>query len=176
MIFLKENIKAVLVLICVSLVLSGSVYLYNKGYSKGEEFVQSLWNKDKVARDAAIKSAEKNYQDLKDSHSKESRDLELAFKKEKIKYEEALNIARTDYTNRLRSSETRSAIYKRQAEAGSAQCGDLANHTTELDRTLEEGRGLVREFRETLRQRDREVELLLSQIKLDRRILEDSNE
>lgn len=87
------------------------------------------------------------------------------------KYEEVLRTVKRDYDNRLLQSKARSSVYERQASAGTFECRSLGSHTTELDRTLEEGRYLVEELRATLELRENQLIQLGNQISADRKVL-----
>lgn len=69
----------------------------------------------------------------------------------------ALAAIANQHAARMRNSENRAATYRHMSESGAAESAALAAHAAELDRTLEEGRRLVAELRETLGQRDTEV-------------------
>ena len=69
----------------------------------------------------------------------------------------ALAAIADQHAARMRNSENRAAAYHRMSESGAAESAALAAHTAELDRTVEEGRRLVAELRETLGQRDSEI-------------------
>lgn len=87
------------------------------------------------------------------------------------RHAQALADLTADYTQRLLKSEDRAGIYKRQSQGSTAERNYLASHAAELDRSLEEGRSLVRELGETVRQRDSTIRLLSEQILADRRLL-----
>lgn len=69
----------------------------------------------------------------------------------------ALAAIADQHAARMRNSENRAATYRRMSESGAAESAALAAHAAELDRTVEEGRHLVAELRETLGQRDKEL-------------------
>ena len=69
----------------------------------------------------------------------------------------ALAAIANQHAARMRNSENRAATYRHMSKSGAAESAALAAHAAELDRTLEEGRRLVAELRETLGQRDKEL-------------------
>lgn len=150
----------------------GLYWTYSLGSTNGKAEVQALWNKDieqrtKVINDllAKIQVAEFDNRVL---NKRIDDDLVQSRKELAI----ALNAANTEYTTRLRLSESRASTYKRMSESGTSERTDLANHAAELDRSLEEGRSLVRELRETLGQRDKELTALTERIKNDQRLFQ----
>lgn len=83
----------------------------------------------------------------------------------------ALADLRADLDGRLQLATTRQGIYQRQAQGSTAERNYLASHAAELDRSLEQGRSLVRELGETLRQRDSTIRSLSEQIIADRLLI-----
>jgi hypothetical protein len=86
--------------------------------------------------------------------------LNERIKENKAAHDAAIATATYTFTERLRKSEGRAKAYSDMSQAGAAERSALADHATKLDRSLEEGRHLVRELRETLGQRDREIMML----------------
>lgn len=83
----------------------------------------------------------------------------------------ALAALRTDFAERLLTSTSRATAYERLSRGTATERDRLVQHTAELDRTLEEGRSLVRELRQTLGQCEITVGVLGTQILLDRDLL-----
>lgn len=85
-------------------------------------------------------------------------------------HEDTINALNSGYSDRMRNMQKRIQEYARITEGSSAKCRDLADHTAQLDRTLEEGRHLVGELRAGIEFRDNQLkkvgELLLSERKL----------
>ncbi len=145
---------------------------YVKGSETGAEKVQKLWDADKqAAREAHDELVQKlAKQEAVHATDQEHTALQLAQAREASSM--ALTAQRTRYEQRLLQSAHRDEVYRDQAQASPASCLDLAGHAAKLDRSLEEGRGLVRELRETLGLRDRQVILLGEQIMSDRKLFE----
>lgn len=158
--------------IATGIFILGILYgIYHYGYKRGEADLQVLWNQERDAHNAIIDKLEAAYARLEVVHRAENTRIthELA------QAEKALDVAlaeqRAEFERRLHSSSERAAFYERQASSGAAQCRDLAGHAAELDRTLEEGRGLVSDLRRTLRLRDEQLRQLGRQILNDRALL-----
>lgn len=97
----------------------------------------------KTARlEDAVKSTESELIKLKESHAK------------------TIDSINRNYADRLRAADARSNRYKQMSRGTEAERNYLAKHATELDRTIEEGRHLVRELRETLGLREDELRRL----------------
>lgn len=155
-----------------ALILIGSgttTYAWFKGHKAGELKVQTAWDLDRAKRDRAtnvllVKLREKDQQSASETvriSNDLSKTLDDAAR--------AIADAHAASNRRLRDSEARARLYSGYAEAGPTERANLASHAAQLDKSLEEGRGLVEEFRITLGQRDREVVLLGQQIVSDRK-------
>lgn len=141
-------------------------------YKEGQEKTQAAWDLERQQTTARMNVLQGKYDALSLEHSGESTRIANALKAQDETHKQVLAGIAADAAVRLRSSEDRAAIYQRQAQGGAAQCGDLASYAAQLDRALEQGRSLEREYRETLGLRDQQIILLGSQIKADRKVLE----
>ena len=146
----------------------GSAYFL--GSANGSTKVQTKWDADSKARSKAIDAVRLELATQETQHKAESKRIEDGFNTIKEKHEKSLVALQLEYTSRLRTSETRGSVYKRQAEGGTLERDRLVEFTTELDRTLEEGRGLVRELGQTLGQCEQQRQLFSEQITNDRRL------
>lgn len=149
------------------LVLLGSK-LHSHIYESGASSVQEEWDKDKMEYAKAIALLEHEYAQKEEAHREENRRISSELSQANLDHANALGAARLEYAQRLRVAEQRLVIYQRQAQGGASERGDLADHAGRLDAALEEGRSLVRELRETLGLRDRQVQSLSQQILNDR--------
>lgn len=124
----------------------------NKTYSKWLEYEQA-YQKQVRELESALASAEQQFNEKEVA-------LNERIKENKAAHDAAIAAATRTFTERLRKSEGRAKAYADMSQAGAAERAALADHAAKLDRSLEEGRHLVRELRETLGQRDREIMLL----------------
>lgn len=171
LIWLKIGL-AVLVLV---LALWAANRIHESIQQSGRDEIQALWDADKRKHEAAIKLLEDEYALREEGHRTENRRISSELSKANLAHANAIADVRAEYAQRLRSSEQRANIYKRQAQGGAAERGDLASHAGRLDAALEEGRSLVRELRQTVGLRDRQIEALSRQIQNDRKLIaEDS--
>ena len=146
-------------------------WIYNSGSKYGASVVQAKWDSAKEQDRQKIDDLKQEYDDKEEAHRTENRMITHELAEAQKSYEVALAEQRAEYDRRLQLSSNRAAIYQRQAESGAAQCRSLASHAARLDQTLEEGRSLVRELRDTLGLRDRQLILLGQQILNDRVLL-----
>lgn len=158
-------------ILVVALVIFLGSWLYTSGDKNGANRIQVAWNADSIARMVAIDDLQLQYDALESDHRKETARTAHELAQANQDHAVALATAKSDYSVRLRSSEDRAGLYKRQAESGPLECGNLASHAARLDRSLEEGRSLVRELRSTLGFRDQQIKALGDQILSDRTLL-----
>ena len=149
--------------------------IYNKGYSSGSSAIQAEWNADKAVQQKALFDASEKLRLQEQRHRQESDKISYDISQANLQHETVVAGLDAEYDRRLLVSEQRASLYQSQAEAGAAQCRSLASHAAELDRSLEEGRRLVQEFRSTLELRDSQLRALGEQILSDRRILGDDD-
>ena len=90
----------------------------------------------------------------------------------RVRYENTVNKLKSTYANELLKSEQRAELYKRYSEADKAKQRTLAEHTARLDRSLTEGRELVKQLTETIRTRDAQLRALGVYIQEDRKMYE----
>lgn len=151
-------IKKFLPHLLVSIAVLGlGYYVYNLGYSRGSKDVQLKWEQDKVASQEAINQLRSEYEKREIAAHTENLRITNELVKARQDHESALAEQRADYEQRLLQSEDRASVYQRKARSGSAGCRYLADHAARLDRSLEEGRSLVRELGSTLRLREQQL-------------------
>ena len=143
---------------------------FKYGEFTGSTEVSTQWKKENDDRDNAYTALEKKNASEREAHQQREKELGDELKQAELDYETTLTGYRTDYASRLLLAEGRAGVYQRQARGSADEQQRLARHAAELDRSLEEGRALVRELGETLGQRDRTIHAL-GQIILNDRTL-----
>lgn len=168
--FLKKNIIPIIFIL-------GGLYaanaIHNSGIAKGEAIIQKKWNISKEKDKKEVDSLQIKYNALETTHRAETTRITHELAEADKKHKVDLANQRSVYERRLLSSSNRSSVYQRQAESGESECRSLASHAARLDRSLEEGRSLVRELGSTLGLRDQQIIMLGNQIKSDRKLLEE---
>lgn len=147
------------------------VLTYQLGKQISYEKVHNEWNIEKQATKAKIAELKQEYEAYESEYEKTIQNLSAQLQDSKDSFNSELARIHDVYTSRLLGSEERASVYQRQSEAGASERRSLADHAARLDRSLEEGRHLVRELGATLRQREREIGVLSSQIQADRQLL-----
>lgn len=78
----------------------------------------------------------------------------------RLQYENTITNLKSEYDSELLKSRQRAELYQRYSQSDKAKQRNLANYTAQLDRSLTEGRELVRQLTETLRTRDTQLRAL----------------
>ena len=144
---------------------------YVVGKNEGKFEVKAEWQKDKDATAEATQKLKDKVADLEQKNQTATTKVADELAQNQQKHAAALADLAADYTQRLLLSEGRAGVYRRQAQGSTAERDYLASHAAELDRSLEEGRSLVRELRQTVEQRDSTIRSLSKQIQADRQLL-----
>ena len=154
------------------LVVALAVTIYFLGSRNGQETVQKKWVDQKEQDKKAYDKLKGEYDVLNRQHSYETGLLTSRLQAASQAHEDELARLNDVYASRLQQSGKRAELYKRQAEAGTFECRNLASHAARLDESLEQGRQLVEELRSTVRLRDSQLIELGNQIKADRKLLQ----
>ena len=143
-------------------------YGYSRGYASSAVDVQARQQESEKAVQVAHDQLIKKLADEVATHAQKQQQVASELAQSRRNHSLALSAQQSVYEQRLLQSARRAEVYRDQAEASAASCRDLASHAARLDQALEEGRGLVNEFRETLGLRDQQLMLLARQIEADR--------
>lgn len=169
-------VRGGIAILVLGLMVWGGMALHGSIKDSGRAEVQALWDADKKAHEVEITKLKEDYALREEAHRTENRRISHELSEAKLEHANAIAAVRNDYLVRLRTSEKRAGIYQRQAEGGAAERRSLAEHASRLDASLEEGRSLVRELRETLGLRDRQIRSLSEQILNDRQLFTETPE
>lgn len=142
-----------LVLVCIS----ATFYV---GYSAGSAEVRQQWVAEQKANTAKANELKVNYEEQLNEYRQKTDSLSKEIYDTRTQYDDRIATIKSDYTNRLLNSEQRASVYKRMSEAGKCTSDDLSAYTAKLDRSLTEGRELVRELRELIKLRDQQLNQL----------------
>lgn len=148
----------------------GAIFFLGSSYKDSQW--QSKWDKAELAKARAIDALKTEIGTKEDQHRDENSKLRAEIQERERLHAVAVAAVRAEYVQRVRLSESRALVYQRQAEGGTAQCRSLADHAARLDRSLEEGRSVVRELRIVVGQRDDAIRSLSTQILADRKLFE----
>lgn len=157
----------------LALAVSLSYYwTYSNGKDAGAKKVYGEWAQHELVRGEAINKLRGELDVLVAQHKKAQEDYESQLAAATAQYEADLSGYRDEYDRRLQLADQRTGVYQRKARGSEAEREDLARHAAELDRSLEEGRVLVRELGATVRQREVTIRALGGIILNDRTLLE----
>ena len=127
--------------------------LITGSYNAGYDACQSKY------REELLKQQVENQQ-KEQAFNETINNLTVNLTETRIRYENTVNKLKSTYANELLKSEQRAELYKRYSEADKAKQRTLAEHTARLDRSLTEGRELVKQLTETIRIRDAQLRAL----------------
>lgn len=158
-----------------AIVLLGSGWcIYTKGSEQGAAVVQKKFDDYRQARSQAEQKLKDGYVNRERDHATDSQKAADALQQASEAHATELVAVRTDLTHQLLVSESRAAIYQREARGGATECAGLASHTAELDRSLVEGQSVVRELIATINLRDGQLVQVGNQLLADRKLFADS--
>lgn len=127
--------------------------LITGSYNAGYDACQSKY------REELLKQQVENQQ-KEQAFNETINNLTVNLTETRIRYENTVNRLKSTYANELLKSEQRAELYKRYSEADKAKQRALAEHTARLDRSLTEGRELVKQLTEAIRTRDAQLRAL----------------
>ncbi len=145
--------------------------VYSLGSISGAEKVTLQWDKENKIRDERTRELELENSQLSTKNQVLSEQISKELADYDARHKIILATINADNARRLRLSETRAGVYRQQAEGDATERERLASHAAELDRSLEEGRHLVRELGATIRLREDQIRKLSEQILADRALL-----
>lgn len=144
----------------VALVLVCTSATFYTGYSAGSAKVKQQWVAEQKANTVKANELKVNYEEQLSEYRQKTDSLSKEIYDTRTQYDNRIATIKSDYTNRLLNSEQRASVYKRMSEAGRCTSDDLSAYTAKLDRSLTEGRELVRELRELIKLRDQQLNQL----------------
>ena len=127
--------------------------LITGSYNAGYDACQSKY------REELLKQQVENQQ-KEQAFNETINNLTVNLTETRISYENTVNKLKSTHANELLKSEQRAELYKRYSEADKAKQRALAEHTARLDRSLTEGRELVKQLTEAIRIRDAQLRAL----------------
>lgn len=163
--------KAIPAVIGIVLTAAYTAAVFHLGSNNGAAGVQEKWDAESKRRDRVSAELKQKNDDLSQENKQLSDGITERLKQNDKRHEINLAVARAEFAQRLRQSDARSGIYREQANGSTAERERLASHAAQLDRSLEEGRSVVRELRETVELRDEQLRQLGQQILADRALL-----
>lgn len=158
MIFSKE-----LSWILIGVTVLGAVASFS--YSLGQKDIREEWQKETIKYQNEMLKVEEIHKQALQEYIDKNNNLQREIVDVKKDYEAKLHNINDEYSVRLSESEQRAKVYKRMSEQGKCQSPDLSDYTTKLDRSLTEGRQVVKLLRETIELRDNQLRQIGEQLK-----------
>lgn len=148
------------------------VIVFLAGYFLGSYSEESSWLKKETAYKEQLLQLHQTIQIKQKEYAELSSNIQTQLANAKRLYEAKLSNVSSSYANQLQQSEQRAKLYQSQATKGEAERRSFASHAAELDRSLTEGRRVVKELTEHIRFRDAQCTLLGKQITIERKVNE----
>ena len=158
MIFSKE-----LSWILIGVTVLGAVASFS--YSLGQKDTREEWQKETIKHQNEMLKVEEIHKQALQEYINKNNNLQREIVDVKKDYEAKLRNINDEYSVRLSESEQRAKVYKRMSEQGKCQSTDLSDYATKLDRSLTEGRQVVKLLRETIELRDNQLRQIGEQLK-----------
>ena len=127
--------------------------LITGSYNAGYDACQSKYREEPLKQQVENQQKEQAFNETINN-------LTVNLTETRIRYENTVNKLKSTHANELLKSEQRAELYKRYSETDKAKQRALAEHTARLDRSLTEGRELVKQLTETIRTRDAQLRAL----------------
>lgn len=128
------------------------ILIFLCGMKIGADIQSTKYTKEKMKIQEQTAELIQQYRERVEEHAKRQLDLIQELNDAKQRHQTIVSNLRSEFSVRMLESENRGKIYRNRAEAAGAECRALAEHTTRLDRSLTEGRELVKQFRADLEQ------------------------
>lgn len=153
----KNKLTWILMIVLLALIINGLI-------SYGRSQVQAEWDAEKEATALEVSRLKGEIAEKEKQYTTKVNLITEQLGKERDEYQAALSRNQSDYSKRLLTVQKRADVYERYSQGTASQRDDLAKHAAKLDRSLEEGRALVRDLGTTVRQRDSAIRALGSMI------------
>lgn len=156
----------ILIALGVILLLYGiGVSIYSTGKQAGIDEASKEWTQEKLAYQDEILRIKALNAGLEQDFENREAEVNKELRNVKASYERTLASNASEHATRLRNHQERADLYERKAQGSEVERRGLASHAAELDRSLEEGRRVVKDLRTTVEQRDTEIKLLGTHLK-----------
>lgn len=143
--FLKNNVSKIILAVC-------PIILFGLGYLSGSAVTENKYLKKLKEQADYIEKKRIEYRQETEQHQKNQVLLRDEIYELQKKYDSDVVTLKSDFVNRMLESEKRGDIYRARFEAESAECRDLSQQAARLDRSLTEGRELVKELKRSVEQ------------------------
>ena len=161
----KVGVPILIVLGVILLLYGIGVSIYSTGKQAGIDEVSKEWTQEKLAYQDEILRIKTLNAGLEQDFENREAEVNKELRNVKASYERTLASNASEHAARLRNHQERADLYERKAQGSEVERRGLASHAAELDRSLEEGRRVVKDLRTTVEQRDTEIKLLGTHLK-----------
>lgn len=145
------------------------------GYVAGKTLESNKYLTEKSGYLEAIAEKRQELKKLRDTHQEQQQDLLDQIEESKREYSNTVAVISSEFNDRMLESEKRSNLYRERLSTSSLECRQAAEQLSRLDRSLTEGRELVRELAEDLKQYKLASKQIMEYLANDRNFLNEHN-
>lgn len=155
----SEYLIALIIVVVIWIIVTG---IYQFGYYNcNKEF--TAYKQTQLIKTLEL---ENKYREQEKVYSEKTQDLVQQISESQESFTKQLNAIEQSYSNKLLESERRANLYKQMSSSSNNSSISLADYTARLDRTIVQGRQLVKELRATIELRDQQLKQCGEQLKL----------
>lgn len=163
--FLSQYTNYIIALVIVVIVAVCGRIIYQNGKQLGVSETMLAWQKQEKERNDIIDDYRTEINDLKVKYEKQTVQHKMEITAIKVAAENDRRTIQRDYADRLLNADKRAGVYKRLSQSGESERIRLAEHAAKLDRSVEEGRSLLKEQQSAIAERDGIIGKLVAQLR-----------
>lgn len=163
--FLSQYTNYIIALVIILVVVVCARIIHQNGKQIGVSETMLAWQAQEQERNDIIEDYRTEVNDLKVKYEKQTVQHKMEITAIKVAAENDRRTIQRDYADRLLNADKRASVYKRLSQSGESERIRLAEHAAKLDRSVEEGRSLLREQQSALAERDGIIGKLVTQLR-----------
>ena len=163
--FLSQYTNYIIALVIILVVAVCARIIHQNGKQIGVSETMLAWQAQEQERNDIIEDYRTEVNDLKVKYEKQTVQHKMEITAIKVAAENDRRTIQRDYADRLLNADKRASVYKRLSQSGESERIRLAEHAAKLDRSVEEGRSLLREQQSALAERDGIIGKLVAQLR-----------
>lgn len=157
--FKSEYLISLVIVGVIALIIS---VIYQFGYYNcNKEF--TLYKQTQLIKTLEL---ENKYREQEKVYTEKTQSLVQQISESQESFTKQLTAIEQSYSNKLLESERRANLYKQMSSSSNDSSISLADYTARLDRTIVQGRQLVKELRATIELRNQQLKQCGEQLKL----------
>ena len=163
--FLSQYTNYIIALVIILVVAVCARIIHQNGKQIGVSETMLAWQAQEQERNDIIEDYRTEVNDLKVKYEKQTVQHKMEITAIKVAAENDRRTIQRDYADRLLNADKRASVYKRLSQSGESERIRLAEHAAKLDRSVEEGRSLLKEQQSAIAERDGIIGKLVAQLR-----------